>query len=73
MIPNLQARVVTQSRMASGSPNHREIPKINDAAVVQGEEPLKEIDDIIDDEVAMSSCLQFIKKKLFNLRRQSLF
>ena len=31
-----------------------------------------EIDDIIDDEVANESRLQFIKKKLFNLRRQSL-
>ena len=36
-----------------------------------GEEPVGEIDDIIDDEINESR-LQFIKKKLFNLRRQSL-
>lgn len=51
----------------------REIPKIDDAAVVSKVKNLAgEIDDIIDDEVANESRLQFIKKKLFNLRRQSL-
>ena len=51
----------------------REIPKINDVKLEQGKEPeAGEIDDIIDDEVANESRLEFIKSKLFNLRRQSL-